>query len=231
MQGSSEGSEDAYRVLVVDDNAAIHSDFRRVLAAKPESSALDDLERRLFAEVGDSTGSASTFVVDTASQGEEAIEMVRRSVESGKPYQVAFVDVRMPPGLDGVETISRMWQIDPAIQAVICTAYSDHSWEDITRVLGYGDGLLVLRKPFEPIEALQMAHALTRKWALGAEVKDIETGLCDWFGKNGERDVLLCWRFGEPRCAFFHDLDAGFAGRRPVSELLPALEPPTRIIH
>lgn len=66
--------------------------------------------------------------------------------------------------------------------------------------------------------------------ALGAEVKDIETGLCDWYGKNGDRDVLLCWRFGEARCAFFHDLDTGFAGRRPVSELAPS-PPPTRIVH
>jgi hypothetical protein len=56
---------------------------------------------------------------------------------------------------------------------------------------------------------------------LGCMIKDIETGLVDWFGKNGGHDVLLCWRFGEKEVAYFHDLEAGIAGRRPVSELMP----------
>ncbi len=55
----------------------------------------------------------------------------------------------------------------------------------------------------------------------GCSIKDLDTGLVDWLGKNGDDDVLLCWRFGEREVAFFHDLEAGFAGRRPVSELHP----------
>lgn len=162
---------DTFRILIVDDNHSIHEDFRKVLARPRAATALDALARDVFGDESPEVEPAATFALDFASQGADAVEMVRASVASGSPYALAFVDVRMPPGLDGVETISLMWQVDPAIQAVICSAYSDHSWRDITRALGYGDGLLVLRKPFEAIEVMQMAHALARKWALSAEVK------------------------------------------------------------
>ncbi len=74
--------------------------------------------------------------------------------------------MRMPPGIDGVETIFRMWKADPKLQAVICTAYSDRSWEQIIDRLGRTDQLLVLKKPFDPAEVSQMASSLTRKWNL-----------------------------------------------------------------
>lgn len=67
--------------------------------------------------------------------------------------------------------------------------------------------------------------------AMGCQIKDLEIGLVDWFGKSGKRDVLLCWRLGEKEVAFFHDLDAGYAGRRPVSELEPPEELPARTVH
>jgi diguanylate cyclase (GGDEF)-like protein len=81
------------------------------------------------------------------------------------------VDVRMPPGMSGIDTIARLWQLDPRLQVVVCSAYSDHTWSDIVRRLGHSDGLLVLRKPFESIEVLQLAHALTRKWSLDQALK------------------------------------------------------------
>jgi hypothetical protein len=67
--------------------------------------------------------------------------------------------------------------------------------------------------------------------ALGCEIKDIEIGLVDWYARVGDRDVLLCWRFGEPEVAWWHDLDAGFAGRRPVSELATLAQAKPRSIH
>ena len=85
---------------------------------------------------------------------------------------MAFVDVRMPPGWDGVETITRIWKLYPDLQVVICTAYSDYSWEEMIRQLGKSDSLVILKKPFDNIEVLQLAHALTEKWLLSHQVKN-----------------------------------------------------------
>lgn len=92
--------------------------------------------------------------------------MVRRAQQEGRPYAMAFVDVRMPPGWDGIETISRIWKMYPALQVVICTAYSDYSWEEMIRQVGKTDNLVILKKPFDNIEVLQLAHTLTQKWTL-----------------------------------------------------------------
>ena len=79
---------------------------------------------------------------------------------------MAFIDVRMPPGWDGVETVRKIWEIDPDLQVVLCTAYSDYSWDEMFEKLGQHDGLFVLKKPFDAVEALQLAHGLTEKWRL-----------------------------------------------------------------
>src|SRR6185436_6574636 len=76
------------------------------------------------------------------------------------------VDVRMPPGWDGIETIARIWEVYPELQVVVCTAYSDYSWEAMRSKVGRPDSLLVLKKPFDNIEVQQLAHALTKKWQL-----------------------------------------------------------------
>jgi signal transduction histidine kinase len=111
------------------------------------------------------------FRLDFAFQGEEALAMVKRALEQNDPYRVAFVDVRMPPGWDGIETLMRLWECSPELQAVISTAYSDFSWEEITRRLGKTDSLLILKKPFDVVEVLQLAHALTQKWELARQAK------------------------------------------------------------
>ncbi len=72
--------------------------------------------------------------------------------------------MRMPPGWDGLETIEHLWKADPDVQVVVCSAHSDYDWADFFERLGHSDKLLVLKKPFEPIEVLQCASALTRKW-------------------------------------------------------------------
>ncbi|HEX8435894.1 hybrid sensor histidine kinase/response regulator [Archangium sp.] len=153
------------RILVVDDNQAIHQDFRKILCAPPASTTLDAMEAALFG------GPATTpvdpgFEVDSAFQGEEGIVRVKAAVAEGRPYALAFVDIRMPPGLDGVETVRRLWKEDEDLQVVLCSAYSDYSWEEMTQRLGLSQRLLILRKPFDNIEVRQLAHALTEKWDL-----------------------------------------------------------------
>src|SRR5208337_295456 len=149
------------RLLVVDDNCAIHTDFRKILCPKQASSGkLDKAEAALF---GDEpfTGSspASCFQLDSAYQGKEGLDLVKKAVEQGTRYALAFVDVRMPPGWDGVETTARFWEVDPDLQIVICTAYSDCSWDEMLEKLGRSDRLVILKKPFDSIEVLQLANS------------------------------------------------------------------------
>ncbi len=88
------------------------------------------------------------FEVDSAFQGKEGLQKVQAALAEGDPYALAFVDMRMPPGWDGIETIGHLWEADPQLQVVICTAYSDYSWNDMHRHLGNSDSLLILKKPF-----------------------------------------------------------------------------------
>lgn len=155
------------RILIIDDNPSIHEDFRKILSPPDAKLAegLDDDEVQLF---GESAGISRSwcFQIDSAFQGEEGLEKVRAAAASNLPYAVAFVDVRMPPGWDGIETISRIWKEFPDLQMVVCTAYSDYSWDEIAKTIGNTDQMLVLKKPFDNVEVLQMAHALARKWEL-----------------------------------------------------------------
>jgi two-component system, cell cycle sensor histidine kinase and response regulator CckA len=160
-----------HRILVIDDNPAIHNDIRKILARpEPGSTSLEDAETLLFGETVEED-KRIFFDIDSAFQGQEGLELVKRALDAKNPYALAFVDVRMPPGWDGIETISRIWEVYPELQVVICTAYSDYSWEDITRKVGRSDSVLILKKPFDNIEVLQMAHALTKKWFLTQEAK------------------------------------------------------------
>jgi diguanylate cyclase len=167
------------RVLIIDDNAAIHHDFRKVLSTHAEhasQAALDLLEADVF---GDSATDVARpdFEVESAYQGQEGVAMARQGALDGKPYAMAFVDMRMPPGWDGLETIQRLWAIDPGIQVVICSAHSDYDWTDVVESLGHSDQLLVLRKPAEPIEVLQCATALCRKWQNDHRLREQMKGL------------------------------------------------------
>lgn len=152
------------RILVIDDNVDIHGDFRKVLGGAPaKADALAAAELALLGE-SPSANTSPGFEVDSAYQGQEGAARVQQALNDGSPYAMAFVDMRMPPGWNGLETIARLWAIDPDIQMVICSAYSDHDWNDLVARLNNSDKLLVVKKPFEPIEVLQCAHALTRKW-------------------------------------------------------------------
>src|SRR6266478_6304569 len=158
------------RILIIDDNRAIHDDFRKIFASRSASeSALSRADAALFDQPLDETG--AQFQIDSAYQGEEGLALVQHAREESRPYSMAFVDVRMPPGLDGIETTSRIWKIDPEMQIVICTAYSDYSWNDMVARLPRPDQLLILKKPFDTAEILQMGHALTEKWRLQQAAK------------------------------------------------------------
>lgn len=150
-----------HRVLIVDDNEAIHQDLIKILSPVTHlEQAMDDEEEILF---GSRAPVVRPFQMDSAFQGQEALAMVRKAVREARPYSLAFVDVRMPPGWDGVETTRRLWEVDPHLQIVLCTAYTDYSWLEILEQLGESHNYVILKKPFETIEVTQLAHALTSK--------------------------------------------------------------------
>ena len=160
-------SHTGFRILVIDDNPSIHNDFRKILDASTsdEKEELDDFASELLG-LGPDSPQNLVFEMDSAFQGQEGLEKVRAAAAEGRPYSVAFVDVRMPPGWDGIETITRISKEFADLQIVICTAYSDYSWNEIARAIGNTDHVLVLKKPFDNVEVTQMAHALSRKWEL-----------------------------------------------------------------
>jgi len=155
-----------HRILVIDDNRAIHEDFRKILL-KP-ATAPNDLGEDEAALFGDTTAAFQLpeFEIDSAYQGQEGLELIEKSLQENRHYAMAFVDVRMPPGWDGVETTTKIWQKYSDLQVVICTAYSDYSWEEMLKKLGYSDRLVILKKPFDTIEVLQLAISMTEKWKL-----------------------------------------------------------------
>ena len=157
------------RILITDDNRAIHDDFRKILCA--QSSGIKAAAAEFFGEAA-SGPTQPVFEIDSAFQGEEGIAALRRALDRGRPYAMAFIDVRMPPGINGIETVQRLWQLCPELEIVVCTAYSDYSWQEMVSHLTNRDRLLVLKKPFASIEALQFACAMTEKWELARQARD-----------------------------------------------------------
>ncbi len=160
------------RILIVDDNPAIRDDYQRILS--PSDAGEDELsqvEAMLFDEMRQHQMRVRpNFRMAFASQGEEAETLCRAALEQGMPFAVAIVDVRMPPGIDGVETVKRIWKVQSDTQIVLCTAYADYSWREIVEQLGASHRLVVLKKPFDPIEVLQLCQAMCIKWVAEREM-------------------------------------------------------------
>lgn len=160
------------KVLVVDDEQAMRDAYRQVLSMGKSNCANDKvstLASELFGEDssghdGGSPAAASQFEVFYATQGNEAVQLVREARLNGSPFKVAFIDIRMPPGIDGRETARQMRAIDKEINLVIVTAYSDHSVTDIAATAGPPDKIFYISKPFSADEVQQMARALCQRW-------------------------------------------------------------------
>ena len=170
-----------HRILVIDDNPAIHQDYRKILVADGKALT-SEAEAGLFGEQQPDTA-RPRFDMDSAMQGRDGVELARAALAEGRRYSVAFVDMRMPPGWDGLETVEQLWKIDPDVQVVICSAYTDYDWLELLARLGHSDKLIVVKKPFEPIEILQCASALSQKWqnarALKRHVESLELVVTD----------------------------------------------------
>jgi len=155
------------RILIVDDSSAIHEDFKKILVrSNPAGNDFEKAEAGLFGPPKTGDGQDGDFELASVFQGKDALVAVSEAVTAGRPFAMAFVDVRMPPGWDGIETTARLWQADPDLQIILCTAYSDYSWKEMHARIGATDRMVILKKPFDAIEVMQLANALAEKWAL-----------------------------------------------------------------
>jgi diguanylate cyclase len=162
------------RILIVDDNENIHEDIKYILSQHNTNmldTEMQSLKDELFGDEdsedkNNSSACVIRYRIDDAYQGEEAVGLVKSAIEEDDPYSLIFMDVRMPPGMDGIQTIGEVWQVDRNVEVVICTAYSDYTWERIVSKFGQTDGILFIKKPFDSISIKQIALSLTTKWTL-----------------------------------------------------------------
>lgn len=165
------------RILIVDDNEKIHEDFRVVLESSAGTQVDVSQEEEAIFGSSQPTSAQPEFELSSAFQGQDGVDMASQALTNALPYAVAFVDMRMPPGLDGFETMRELWKVDPDIQVVLCTAFSDYSWQDIFDEFGYTHQLMILKKPYENVEVLQLATALTSKWTFLKESRHLKDSL------------------------------------------------------
>jgi diguanylate cyclase (GGDEF)-like protein len=155
------------RVLVVDDDAMLINEYLKCLGKDFEpdeaTSTLSDLEKVLFGEETDDRG-AARFDVQSRNQGKAAVEAVRDAVKTGNPFAIVFLDIRMPPGIDGIETAKLIRSIDPNINIVIVTGSLSPEPEDLGTEIPPADRIFFFKKPFHGIECRQLAAALCGKW-------------------------------------------------------------------
>lgn len=160
------------RLLIVDDNESIHEDFNKILTDNLPNKNIEQIEDILFGVKIKVKPSLYEYVIDHAFQGEEAIVMVENSEKEDFAYSVIYMDVRMPPGIDGVQTIEKIWEKYPHIEMVICSAYSDYSWDKILEKFGPTDKLLFIKKPFNTIVIKQLTLSLVTKWDIAKKNRE-----------------------------------------------------------
>ena len=161
-------------MLVVDDQDEIHNDFEEMLASGSTRRATDDLASAFVRETGKLV--LPQFELSHATSGDEACDMVKAGRESNRPLAMAYVDVRMPPGTDGIETVRRIRKFEQDIEIVIMTAYSDKTLPEIVDNMEFLHKLLYIRKPFSREEIQQITLSLTGKWNIEQELAGAPAG-------------------------------------------------------
>lgn len=158
------------RILVIDDVGSVHDVFRKILMGRSNRKVAPQKDAELPGreQVPDKM---PIFEVDSAYSGEEGLRLIEKSLSENNPFSLAFVDVCLGSGWDGVQTTCKIWQQYPDLNVVLCTGFSDRPWEDLVKPLGFLDRIVVLIKPFNVAEVKQLAVGLSEKWRLGQQTK------------------------------------------------------------
>jgi signal transduction histidine kinase len=170
-----------YRVLVADDERSVLDAYRTVfgeIAAQGGDSHLANLEDELFNTAAATAAEAAPFFAPVlCRRGEEAIDTIMSARQERIEFPVAFLDVRMPPGIDGIETAARIRALDPAINIVMVTAYADTHPRKIAELVQPFDKLFYINKPFQATEIQQFALALSEKWKAEQQLRQVNQDL------------------------------------------------------
>lgn len=154
------------RILIVDDLVSIQEDFRKILSAPVATLSSVPGLADFAPQLVNGEPSRCHYPLAFASQGDEALLAVETAEASGAPFAAVFLDVRMPPGIDGVETAQQLLSRHPRLQVALCTAYTDYSFAELSTRFSANPNLLIMKKPFDPAEVLQVACMLTHRWWL-----------------------------------------------------------------
>ena len=193
-------SSESRRILVIDDNEKIHNDIKDILSQNTSSSSgMNEAKTALFGDIKKEDVKIPEYIIDSAFQGQDGLELVKKAISENNPYALAFVDMRMPPGWDGLETIKHLWEHDTHLQVVICTAYSDYSWQETINELGQNDKLLILKKPFDPTEIRQIALAMTEKWHVVNHLDSMVKERTEQISKTQDAAVFALANLAESR--------------------------------
>ncbi len=207
------------RILVIDDETAIHDAYRRSFEARQSSLDQASLAAMADALFGDHDTTESpefpgeVFTLVHATQGIDGLRQVAESLATNNPFQIAFIDVRMPPGIDGKETAKRIREIDPDINLVIVTGYSDYTALDIASVAGPVDKLFYISKPFDPEELVHTARALGQRWFTDQEMVRIRTALAAQVETLERQSIELAANEARANHLATHDSLTGAANR------------------
>ena len=166
---ANNANDTSNRVLIADDQKEIHDDFEEMLT--PRAAAAADELAASFLSGEEADHHLPEFELLHATGGEQACDLVQRAVRDGRPIAAAYIDIRMPPGIDGVATVRKIRSIDRAIEIVLMTAYTDTSLADIVEEMELLHKLLYVRKPFAREEVQQITVALVEKWNLERELE------------------------------------------------------------
>ena len=195
---------DNRRILVIDDDPEIREIYQKIIA--PAKGTSENYRAQISQLLSLDDNEKQKFTLEIASQGQEGFSLVQKGLAEDKPFALAFIDIRMPPGWGGISTATRIREIDPNIEIVIVTAFSDRSLEEIIDTVGTPEKLILLRKPFDHEEVIQLSYALTEKWNLARkeELQRIElqsilmTSPAAIFTVNRDR-IITSWNLAAER--------------------------------
>jgi two-component system, NtrC family, sensor kinase len=179
------------RILLVDDEIKNLDELREILC--PDVSGhtdLRELEKQLFGDAGNSAADNVEYHVVCCRQGEDAVRQAYAACQQGEPFMAAFLDVRMPPGIDGVCVAEEIRKVDRDMEIVIMTGYTDYDISQINQRIKPADKLLYLQKPIHAPEARQLALALTTKWLMNRQIQSQNQSLLEAYEKLKDHDRL-----------------------------------------
>jgi signal transduction histidine kinase len=174
------------KVLIIDDQPDLREEMARFVTRLGDRShrVVRDIRQQVLGEGLATAAPASPemhFHVETAASGEAGLALVRQAHAAGDPFTLAFVDMRMPGGWNGLETMLQLWQVEGRLHVILCSAYADISWEDMVVAVGHRDNLLILKKPFDEMALAQLVLAFSEKAFAEQQLLALNRSLTDIF--------------------------------------------------